>query len=297
MYSKQQLEIIHLQDSYTIMYALLARQIINALGEAGDSVVREATRRYGKDRGRKRRQKHLELNVKINMHSLFAVCSDLPSDPRFRRDRLMLTEEERNSHTLICPMAQVWEEYGAKKIGRIYCEEFHRACYQEYAYGLTQVNLARTLTEDGDEYCDFHVVLRKTNVPSELKPQCFAEFDPSYEKPNISGGAADGKSGFSSLCDRVYYYMLEVLTERYPEQAVSIMTEALHIWVKDTVERLQKQSQEMGCPLDIGFVDRNFPLYMNLKEDSLWSDYPNYGAKDLLQQEFYNVLFEKLNFK
>ena len=128
MYSPEQLEIIHLQDSYTIMYALLARQIINALGEVGDSIVREATRRYGKDRGRKRRQKHLELNVKINMHSLFAVCSDLPSDPRFRRDRLMLTEEERNSHTLICPMAQVWEEYGAKKIGRIYCEEFHRAC-------------------------------------------------------------------------------------------------------------------------------------------------------------------------
>lgn len=119
MYSEQQMEIIHLQDSYTIMYALLARQIIDALGETGDSIVREATRRYGKDRGRKRRKKHLDLNVKINMHSLFAVCSDLPSDPRFRRDRLLLTEEERNSHTLICPMAQVWEEYGAKKIGRI----------------------------------------------------------------------------------------------------------------------------------------------------------------------------------
>ena len=266
MYSEQQLEVIHLQDSYTIMYALLARQIINALGEVGDSIVREATRRYGKDRGRKRRQKHLELNVKINMHSLFAVCSDLPSDPRFRRDRLMLTEEERNSHTLICPMAQVWEEYGAKKIGRIYCEEFHRACYQEYAYGLTQVNLARTLTEDGDEYCDFHVVLRKANVPSDLKPQCFAEFDSSYEKPNISGGAADGKSGFSSLCDRVYYYMLEVLLERCPEQAISIMTDALHIWAQDTAERLRQQAKELNQPIDISFADRHFPLYMNINE-------------------------------
>ena len=45
MYSPEQLEIIHLQDSYTIMYALLARQIINALGEVGDSIVREATER------------------------------------------------------------------------------------------------------------------------------------------------------------------------------------------------------------------------------------------------------------
>lgn len=117
---------------------------MNALGEKGERIVREATRRYGKDRGRTRREKHEALGVKINMHSLFAVCSDLPSDPRFRRDRLKLTDEERNSHTLVCPMAEVWDQYDARRIGRIYCEEFHRACYQEYAFGLTQVNLAQT---------------------------------------------------------------------------------------------------------------------------------------------------------
>ena len=51
MYTNNQLEVIHLQDSYTIMYALLAREIMNALGEKGERIVREATRRYGKDRG------------------------------------------------------------------------------------------------------------------------------------------------------------------------------------------------------------------------------------------------------
>lgn len=56
MYTGKQLETIHLQDSYTIMYALLARQIIEELGALGDEIVREATRRYGRDRGRKRRQ-------------------------------------------------------------------------------------------------------------------------------------------------------------------------------------------------------------------------------------------------
>ena len=35
MYTNNQLEVIHLQDSYTIMYALLAREIMNALGEKG----------------------------------------------------------------------------------------------------------------------------------------------------------------------------------------------------------------------------------------------------------------------
>ena len=36
MYTNNQLEVIHLQDSYTIMYALLAREIMNALGERGE---------------------------------------------------------------------------------------------------------------------------------------------------------------------------------------------------------------------------------------------------------------------
>lgn len=297
MYSGKQLETIHLQDSYTIMYALLARQIIEELGALGDEIVREATRRYGRDRGRKRRQKHLDLGVKINMHSLFAVCSDLPPDPRFRRDRLLLTEEERNSHTLVCPMAQVWEEYGAKKIGRIYCEEFHRACYQEYAYGMTQVNLARTLTEDGDKYCDFHIVLRKANVPNERKAQCFPEFDPHYKRPQISGEPADGKSGFSSLCIRVYYYMLEVLNERCQMRAESIMTHALHIWADDTYNRLKQQAQELHESLTTQFWEQHFPLYVDIDSDPLWQEYDKYGAKELLKKEFYEKLTPKMENK
>ena len=110
-----------------------------------------------------------------------------------------------------------------------------------------------------------------------------------------SPGMADGKSGFSSLCNRVYYYMLEVLLERCPEQAVSIMTDALHIWVQDTAERLQQQAEELNQPLDISFADRHFPLYMNIDEDELWAEYPNHGAKELLKQEFLNPLFKKLN--
>ena len=62
------------------MYALLAREIMNALGEKGERIVREATRRYGKDRGRTRREKHEVLGVKINMHSLLpyaVICRQI----------------------------------------------------------------------------------------------------------------------------------------------------------------------------------------------------------------------------
>lgn len=86
--------------------------------------------------GRGLRARHLDANVKINMHSLFAVGADLPPDPRFKRELQELNPQERVSHTLYCPMAALWKEYGVMEIGRIYCEEFHRACYGHYAFGL-----------------------------------------------------------------------------------------------------------------------------------------------------------------
>lgn len=295
MYTPEQIEVIHLSDGYTVMYALISRAIMDALGEDGEAVVREATRRYGKDRGRTRREQHLELGVKINMKSLFSVCSDLPSDPRFRRDRVLLTDEERNSHTLICPMADIWKRYGLKKIGRIYCEEFHPACYREYAWGMTQVNLARTLTQDGDTYCDFHVVLRKANVSDEHKAQCFAAFDPGYSEPQIDGKSAEGKAGFSSLCLRVYYYMLEVLRERFPGSAESVMTRALHDWADDAVKTLGGYATELGKKLNVTFAERHFPMFMNTADEPLWEKYDRYGARRLLENEFYPQLLACLN--
>lgn len=296
MYSEKEKEVIHLQDSYTIMYALISRKIMEELGFEGERIVREATRRYGRDRGRTRREKHVRLGVKVNMLSLFSIASDLPGDPRFVRDKRLLIPEERNSHTLVCPMAEVWKQYNAQEIGRIYCEEFHRACYKEYGYGYTQVNLGQTLTEEGDPYCDFHVVLRKANVPVELRSKCFEECDKGYTAPDVSSVKdASAKGGFASLCIRVYYYMLEVLREQQPEKAEATMLKALELWAEDTAFRLKRDSSAEGVALTEEYREKNFPLYTNIDADPLFPKYDKYGAKDLLKKGFYEVLDRKLN--
>ena len=135
------------------MYALLAREIMNALGEKGERIVREATRRYGKDRGRTRREKHEALGVKINMHSLFAVCSDLPSDPRFRRDRLKLTDEERNSLVILqLEKAKVFlkqaDEMFDLKYWDIASNRYYYACFHAVQALLIQNGLS-CKTHDG----------------------------------------------------------------------------------------------------------------------------------------------------
>lgn len=288
MYTLEESRIINLQDSYTIMYAFLVRSLLDECGLEGDAAAREGTRRYGVDRGLKSRKKHLDMGVKVNMQSLFSVGHDLPADPRFRRERQELNPQERISHTLFCPMADVWKKYGAMDIGRMYCEEFHFACYNTYGYHYTQVNLAKTQTQEGDEYCSFNVVLRPENLPEDLRPRCFAEYDPGYVPPDLSSvRPPQAKSGFNSLWVRLYYYLLEAAEERLGGAGRVAVAHGLNKLAADASAMMRRKAAEIGARADAEFVESNYPLAIDIDQEPMWEEYRGHGAKALLNDEFY----------
>ena len=283
----------NLGDSYTIMYAYLVRGLLDDFGIEGDKAAREGIRRFGRDRGTKRRENHLEAGFKINMKSLFSVGGDLPGDPRFQRDLQELNSEERISHTLVCPMSDVWKSIGEREIGRMYCEEFHYACYNSYAYGHTQVNLARTLTQN-DDYCSFSIVLRPEFVPEDLKSVCFEEYDPLYVKPLEEPKVASAKGGFNSLCVRIFYFILEATVELLGEPGVESIKRSLQRLASNSIERMQKAAVESNMDCDNEFIYNNFPLSIDYNSDPLWAEYKNNDAKSLLEDNFYTIFFKGL---
>ena len=95
MYTREEMEIMNLADSYTLLYSFLAGPLLAQFGVEGERALREGTRKFGRDRAESLRERHLKANVKINMHSLFAVGPDLPPDPRFRRELQTLNAQER----------------------------------------------------------------------------------------------------------------------------------------------------------------------------------------------------------
>lgn len=296
-YTPEQMETIHLADFYTMLYAILGQTLLDALGIEGEAVLREATRRYGADRGRTRRQNHLSANVKINMKNLFSIGSDLPTDPRFCGQALKLTPEERNHRTLRCPMAELWGREGYQYVGRIYCEEFHPACYGSYAYGYTRVGLARTLTQKGDSFCSFNIILRAENLPEELKGICFEEYDPFFTGQTHDIPRAEGKSGYNSLCVRVYYYLLEVMRERFGEERDSVLQKGLIAFARYAAGALRTYAEEMGTPLTPAFVESHFPFSMQPEQEPLWARYAGHGARKFLQAEFYPAFEKYLGFR
>jgi hypothetical protein len=284
---------MNLSDCYTLLYGYVAQQLIADCGERGEKAVREAIRRFGIDRATASREKHLAAGAKINMLNLFTLYHDLPGDPRFRRELQEINPQERVSHTLVCPVADVWKAHGQTSIGRIYCEEFHPACYNAYAYGYTYVNLAKTLTQEGDEYCAFNVVLRPENLPEDLRPLCFEEYDPTYIAPRFPHEEINGKQGFSSLSVKLYFYLLQTALEYLGEEAACMAEKGLRNFAAAAAEILKKSASESALKIDAAYISDNVPIEMSVCEP-MWEKYSACRAKERMKEHFCDVLLRKL---
>lgn len=295
MYTYEQKCTMNLGDAYTLLYGFISKAVIDRLGLDGERAVREATRQFGYDRAETTRKKHLEVGAKINMLNLFTLFHDLPGDPRFRRELQEINPQERVSHTLICPMADIWAAYGQKAIGRIYCEEFHPACYSHYAFDQSQVNLSKTLTQDGDAYCDFNVILRPENLPDELKPVCFAEYDPNYQEPEIAHVETDGKKGFATLSIKLYYYLLKYAAINLGEEGVQAVREGLEQFADAVAELFTRRASQDHMVIDQKYMKDNLPMDLDTNVDKeLWAAYSDYHAPEEAQEHFCNRLASAL---
>lgn len=296
MYTYEQKCLMNLGDSYTLLYGFIAGSIIEACGLEGDAAVREATRQFGYDRAEVTRKKHLAAHAKINMLHLFNLYHDLPADPRFRRELQQINPQERVSHTLVCPMADIWKEYGQMAIGRIYCEEFHPACYSHYAFDRTQVNLSKTLTQEGDDYCDFNVVLRPEKLPRDLQPLCFEEYDPGYLRPEFPKVEVDGKKGFALLSIKLYYYLLKCASGQLGEKGEKAVEEGLCRLSDSLTALFIKRTGEDGTNIDADYIRGNLPLDLNTDIDQeIWGCYSGCKAKERMQKYFCERMSERLN--
>ncbi len=293
MTEREEMGLNDLEDQYCIMYAILGRTLLEDFGLDGEHALREGTRLYGQNRGRLHRQRHLDAGLKINMKNLFTTGGDLPGDTRTFRELQRINAQERVSHTLVCPMADIWKEYGCMDIGKIYCEEFHFSCYSTYAYGYTKVNIAKVLTQEGDEYCAFNIILRPQDLPEKLRPVCFEEYDPEYPEPqNICLKPPEAKEGYRSLWLRLYFFLLKAAAEQFGEEGREAVKHGLNRLAKVVSEAFAKDNP---IPVDMEFLEEHYPVDMYVEKEEMWKLYGDYGAKELADREFIQPLLNHLH--
>ena len=222
---------------------------------------------------------HLENGLKINLENLFTRFYDLPADPRFRRELQWINPQERVSHSLVCPMADIWIANGMKEIGRMYCEEFHPACYGSYAFDQTYVYLGKTLTQDGDDYCEFNLLLRPENMPEELRKKCFAEYDPGYVEPEIHEPPIEPRLGFGNITLYVYYGLLRAASEILGEEGESCVVDALADCAQATVDIICRHAKENGAEVDLAYAEDNSLYGFSAIGNPKWEELDQFDAK------------------
>lgn len=291
----EEIKLNSLQDSWVIMYTFIAREMLNQGGFQGEVALREAIRRYGRDRGLTNQKRLLDNNIKINLATLFCEGRDRPNEARFVAYNTFQSEEDFSVCTHICSFADLWKKYDAKAIGRIYCEEFHIACYEAFGFGATKVNLARSLTQDGDDRCIFNHTLRPENMTEEQRRLCFAKFDESYERPAVEMPKPHGKGGFNMLWVKMYYYLLECAVEELGDMGRTIVSQGLYTAALEQARVFLEEAASTERVVDRQYLVDHLPLSLEPDEDPLWESYDQYGALDLLKKCFYAPLLKEVD--
>ena len=236
---------------WTAMYYYMAKEAIDRHGVEGERVIRQVIRDYGKERGRRRRNRVLKKGLDVNLVSLF-TNGDLNGDTRFESDesRNVLTEETRRHFVTRCPDAEMWERLGGLEIGKIYCEEVHH-----YLYGCfddaVQVNLCETLTNGGD-ICRFYINLRKANQ----KPQ---EED-AYVPQSWEDCEPDGIACNATMFSLFYYHLASAIRKNLDEETV---TAAIEKFAEQRGLRLRELEKRRGRTPSAKSLVENGDLFLD----------------------------------
>jgi hypothetical protein len=283
-----------LQDSWVIMYTFIAKELLEAGGFEGEVALREAIRRFGRDRGLTNQKRLLDNNIKINMRTLFCEGRDRPAESRFTGYNTYEDREEYQICIHICSYADVWKRYNAKAIGRIYCEEFHIACYETFGFGATKVNLARSMTQEGDDRCIFNHTFRPENMTEEKRQLCFEEYDEDYVLPSAEMPKPQGKSGFNMLWIKMYYYLLECACEQFGDFGRIMVGNGLRAAAVEQAKVFISQAEATEQVVDYKYVEDHLPLYMDYESEPLWNTYSKFGARRLLAECFYRPFLKEV---
>jgi len=145
-------------DLWALMYCVFAREMVDSFGEKGEEALIRAVKAYGVARGSRLRERHVEQGLPINLRSLFEHY-DMPGNSGTEKTRTVFEDDKLVSYTYKCPFEAQWRERGCVDVGKLYCQHFHHAFWQEYRPDL-DVQLPEILTTE-HPHCLFVVTQPK----------------------------------------------------------------------------------------------------------------------------------------
>jgi hypothetical protein len=155
---KQESAVVCGIEHIAVLYALFVREAY-ACGNAGEKAVRDATSRYGRERGARMAQKAIADGVERNRANYLLYKEWAPP-----RKGLMIPgpvqqkKPEFITTNVRCEWTESWKRHGLLEYGKLYCRYVDRYLCRGWAEGSAaegfEVHIT-TLLSEGDDRCTF----------------------------------------------------------------------------------------------------------------------------------------------
>lgn len=279
MYRLSDIELQNEQDQFSMMYARVARSVLDLCGRrVGEGIVRAAMRSAGRADGEATLARARSLGVPTDLRALYGSASSSICDPRTRANTIADDRDRQVWEVFTCPMADLWNRLGEGKIGSFFCEEYEYGRLLAYTEDKGQLCLSTTLTIPVDcSCCRFSVFFREANTTVERAREAFhaQERDASRE---VSFDDAIARKTIAVL-GAIYAKAVE----RCGSEGACAVAEGLKKWSEDASSSLASQAVRTLHKVDAEFVAKNFPLPLDSSDDARWSELGASGVRPLVQ--------------
>jgi hypothetical protein len=292
MYNIEEIKLQNMQDHFSKMYLDLAEAIMVSCGIKGEEIIRKAVEKLGEDCGHEILNKHISDGIDTNIKNLFLEERFTKKDPRVRANYIKTDSQVCLWEVYSCPMADMWNSVpGGSKLGSFFCEEYTHALVRAYTEGKGQANLSDILTNKTDNHCRFSVYHRPANLTPEQKIRCFGK---GIECKNQTCSEEEFKKNMNKMFIKLYYYLLDEAVELDGNNGACAIAAGLRELTCDTAEAIRLKADHTGKPIDMEFMNKNFPLNIDVNNEPLWKQYSSHEAGKIMDVNFLRPLKNQL---
>ena len=140
-------------EEHALLYGLLVRNACAELGEEeGKAVMAEATKHYGRCRGKRMKESALRLGYGESTDA-YMLCGEWQGEPGENRSELFFDPDSVRSEVQVCKWCETWKKYDLMSYGPLYCQYIDKAIAEGFDGDFTlHVN---SILSAGDPVCCF----------------------------------------------------------------------------------------------------------------------------------------------
>ena len=140
-------------EEHALLYGLLVRNACAELGEEeGKAVMAEATKHYGRSRGKRMKESALRLGYGESADA-YMLCGEWQGEPGENISELFFDPDSVRSEVQKCKWCETWKKYDLMLYGPLYCQYIDKAIAEGFNGDFT-LHVSSILSA-GDPVCCF----------------------------------------------------------------------------------------------------------------------------------------------